>query len=557
MEVTCIWLANRACLKQNTGEEHVLGVCLMLKRYLSRSLPADTATIGQILLAVTDTYRQIGDRFDELIPAEDVFSPMYSSKGMGAISPLLLALVTILQMMEKLPDRVAARYVVTRLDWKYALHLPLGYLGFDFTDLHAFRQRLMEHGQERLMFDQVVAKLKALGLVKERGKVRTDATHVVALVNRLSQLELVRESIRVALDRLIAVAPAWVSETVPAAFSETYGERRNDYRLSDSRIAKQLLEAGRDGFWFLAQIERSAPAKARMLSEVEVLRTVLAQQFPQGPESGPTKERPAGRAVIETPHDPEARGSKKRHKSWVGYKSHITETCDEGLPSLIVDVEVTDATEGDNDQLPEIQERLAERGMQPGEQLVDQAYMSGENLARSAQQGIDLFGRPEQDHGAPEGYRQANFQIDEEKKEAACPTGHKSVVWSEKPIGDGERCRIQIRFERKSCQACPAFGVCTSSTQGRSLALNPYRDLLEPCRARAKTEAFKQEFRLRSQVEGSISELVRGYGARHARYRGQAKNRLQACFAATAANLKRTIRWFLQRERCATEAEAA
>lgn len=529
----------------------------MLKRYLSRVVPADTAALGQILLRVNDIYRQIGDRFDELMPTEDVFGPMYSYKGMPAVSPLLLALVTVLQMMEKLPDRVAARYAVTRVDWKYALHLPLGYLGFAFTDLHTFRQRLLAHGQERLMFDQVVAKLKATGLIKGRAKVRTDATHVVALLNRLSQLELVRESIRVALEAVSSVAPVWVSEVVPAAFSETYGERQNDYRLSDSQIAKQLLEVGRDGFWLVAQIERSAPAEARMLSEVGGLHTVLAQQFPQGPESGPAKDRPAGRGVIETPHDPEARGSKKRHKSWVGYKEHITETCDKGLPSLIVDVEVTDATEGDNDQLPEIQERLAEREMKPDEQIVDQSYMSGPNLARSAEQGIDLVGRPEQDHGAPEGYRQADFQIDEEKKEAVCPAGHQSVVWSEKPIGDGERCRVEIRFARKTCLECPAFGVCTKSAQGRSLDLNPYRDLLIPCRARAKTEEFKQEFRLRSQIEGSISEMVRGYGTRHTRYRGRAKSRLQACFTATAVDLKRAICWLLQRERCAAEAVAA
>ncbi len=327
----------------------------MLKRYLSRVVPADTAALGQTLLRANDIYRQIGDHFDELLPTEDAFGLVYSHKGMPAVSPLLLALVTVLQAMERLPDRVAASYVVTRLDWKYALHLPLGYLGFFFTDLHAFRQRLVEHGQERLMFDQVVAKLKAMGLIKERGKVRTDATHIVALVNRLSQLELVRESIRVALDRLTAVAPVWVSETLPVAFGETYGERQNDYRLSDSQISKQLLAAGRDGFWLLARIDQSAPAEARRLSEVGVLRTVLAQQFPQGPESGPTKERPAGRGIIETPHDPEARSSKKRHKSWVGYKTHITETCDEGLPSLIVDADVTDATVGDNDQLPKIQ----------------------------------------------------------------------------------------------------------------------------------------------------------------------------------------------------------
>ncbi len=220
----------------------------MIKWCLSRSVPADTATLALPLMAVTNLYRQIGDRFAELTPTEAVFEPVYSYKGRGAISPLLLALVTVLQMMEKVPDRVAADFVVFRMDWKYALHLPLGYKGFHFTALYAFRKRLLQHGAEKLVFDQVLANLKAMGLIKERGKVRTDATHIVALLNRLSQLELVRESIRVALDAVSVLAPGWLSETVSLAFRETYGQRQNDYGVSDSQIAKQLLEAGRDGY---------------------------------------------------------------------------------------------------------------------------------------------------------------------------------------------------------------------------------------------------------------------------------------------------------------------
>jgi len=529
----------------------------MIKWCLSRSVPADTAVIGQKVLPVNNVCRQIGDRFDELTPTEDVFEPMYSYKGRGAISPFLLAMVTVLQMMEKVPDRVAAHFVVTRLDWKYALHLPLDYQGFHFTDLYAYRQRLIQHGQEKLVFDQVITKFKALGLIKERTKVRTDATHVVALLNRLSQLELVRESIRVALDAVSVVAPAWVSEVVPPAFREAYDERQNDYRVSDSQIAKQLREAGQAGYWFLAQLERSAPAYVQKLTEVETLRTVLSQQFPQGPDAGPTDKRPAGRGVVETPHDPEVRCSKKRSLGWLGYKVHYTETCEEGLPSLIVDVEITDATAGDNSQIPEIQKRLAELEIHPREQLADESYVSGEDLAHSAKEEIDLFGPAQEDHGAPEGYRQADFKIDEVNKVAECPAGQKSDTWSEKVVDDDGRTKIEIRFDSKTCRECPAFGVCTTSSQGRSLLLNPYRVEIEAARARQKTESFKLEFRLRSQIEGTISELVRAHGARYTRYRGRAKTRLQACFTTTAANLKRTIRWLLQQEARATEAVAA
>jgi transposase len=456
------------------------------------------------------------------MPTEERFAPLYSERGRGAISPLLLALVTVFQMLEKVPDRAAARYVVTRFDWKYALHLPLGYTGFHFTDLSAFRERLLQHGQERWLFDYLIEQLKARGLLKARGKVRTDATHVVALMNRLSQLELVRESLRTTLEALDEVAPDWVSEMVPEAFSESYAQRQNDYRLSERQIMEQLRRAGHDGYWLLAQIDRGASAVVRALSEVQVLRTVLEQQFPQGPEQGPTAKRPGGRGVIETPHEPQVRGGKKGSKSWLGYKAQVTESCDEELPPLIVDVEATEAMEYDGAALPAVQERLAQRGLRPTEQYVDQNYTSGENLAHSAQQGIRLMGRPQEDHGAPEGYRQADFQIDEERREARCPHGQRNVVWSEQPAGEGLLPRVQIRFAGSTCRACPAFGQCTRSPQGRAVVLNPYRAWIRAGREQARTEAFRLAFRRRSPIEGTLSELVRGHGLRFSRYRGLA-----------------------------------
>jgi hypothetical protein len=45
----------------------------------------------------------------------------------------------------------------------------------------------------------------------------------------------------------------------------------------------------------------------------------------------------------------------------------------------------------------------------------------------------------------------------------------------------------------------------------------------------------------RNAIEGTISELVRGYSLRRARYRGFAKVDLQNQLIATACNIKR---WF-------------
>ena len=66
--------------------------------------------------------------------------------------------------------------------------------------------------------------------------------------------------------------------------------------------------------------------------------------------------------------------------------------------------------------------------------------------------------------------------------------------------------------------------------------------LLQDRRREMQTEAFKQDMRKRNGIEGTKSELVRGYGLRQARYRGFAKVRLQNYLIGTACNIRRLFR---------------
>jgi transposase len=529
---------------------------MSLQWFLQREVPADTATIGQVILKPNNPFRQIGDRFNDLFPEESIFAPLYFDTGRGARPPLLMALVTVFQMLEKVPDRLAADYVVSRLDWKYALHLPLTYTGFHFTDRFAFRQRLLEHEQERLPFEAFSFQLKKLGFLKARGQMRTDSTHMLGVVQRLSQLELITESLRVALHAVTALAAEWVTQTLPPAFPEAYAQPQSEYGLSEAKVQQRLVQVGRDGFWFLNQLEHSAPEGVRHLPEVEVLRTVLQQQFPNGPGNPPTLKRKMGHDMIESPHEPEARFGKKRGKDWIGYKVQVTETCDEDAPHVIGDVAVTGALDNDAPELPHIQARLQERELLPSEQQVDQGYMSGQNLVDSAESGIQLMGVPLNDTQGPAGFRQGDFQIDEVHHQATCPAQQASVVWAERASPAGRPPAIQIRFDGKTCRTCPGFGRCTVSPQGRSLTRHPYRTELNARRAEAQTEAFRERLHLRAGIEGTLSELVRAHRLRFARYRGKVKIGLQGLFTAVAANLKRVVRWWTRPEPAQVAAQA-
>jgi hypothetical protein len=61
---------------------------------------------------------------------------------------------------------------------------------------------------------------------------------------------------------------------------------------------------------------------------------------------------------ISSPHDVEARYAKEGTTSWVGYKVHLTETCEDDAPHLIVHLATTEATAADGDVTPVAPEAL-------------------------------------------------------------------------------------------------------------------------------------------------------------------------------------------------------
>ena len=66
-------------------------------------------------------------------------------------------------------------------------------------------------------------------------------------------------------------------------------------------------------------------------------------------------------------------------------------------------------------------------------------------------------------------------------------------------------------------------------------------------RARLSSEAGQRLYAQRQGVEGTISQAVRAFGLRRARYRGLAKTGLQSLATAAAINLDRLAAWLAER----------
>lgn len=503
-------------------------------------MPADTGALGRQLLPADDVYRVIGESLSDVVCDAD-FAALYEGTGRAAIPPSVLALVTVFQFLEGLPDRQAARAVATRLDWKYALRLPLAAPSFDFTVLHYFRRRLLAGGAERLVFEAVLGRVQALGLLSRRRQ-RTDATAVLAAVRALSQLETASETVRLAVRALERADRAWARALLPPGFRARYARSVSEYRLPEAARAAALREVGADGSWLLERLA-TGPTRLRELEAVRTLATVWAQRF-ESDEAGTVGPRGDGGTDcterIISPHDPGARAGRKRGKGWVGEQVHVTETAAAGGPNFITDVATEPAAAGDTAALAGIRARLAARGLRPDEQLVDSGYVSGQQLAASAAGGIDLVGPPLADT-SPNGFKLADFRLDHQRQVATCPAGVESVKWAERTERDGSR-SLQIRFPRAVCAACPLRPRCTTAAGGRNLSLSEHHARLVARRAEAQTAAFKTKLHARAAIEGTLSELVRAHGLRRHRYRGAAQRHLENLLKGTACNLKRLAR---------------
>ncbi len=214
----------------------------------------------------------------------------------------------------------------------------------------------------------MLERFRQRGLLKARGKQRTDSTYVLAAVRDLHLLELVGGTLRASLDDLAAVAPDWLRGIAPAVWFERYAHRIEDYRLPKSQEKREALAlaVGADGFLLLDALDAaSAPTAAREVPMVETLRKVWRTHY--GRDDGrlrwkEPKELPATAERLQSPYDPEAHYSAKRGFGWVGYKVHVTEVCDEDAAHLITHVKTCLSMQPDMTNTPAFTSASLPRG---------------------------------------------------------------------------------------------------------------------------------------------------------------------------------------------------
>ena len=436
------------------------------------------------------------------------FAGLFPQLGQPAAAPGALALATVLQFLEGLSDRQAADAVRGRIDWKYALGLALTDPGFDHTVLSEFRSRLVEGKAEQLLLDTLLDRLRDLGLVKPRGRQRTDSTHVLAAVRGLNRLERVGETLRAALNELavdgagLAAGPgagrvvralrpggsrttacrrptrrarSWRPPSAPTGMHAAAGDRRRRPASPGWRRSRRCRSCGRSG-------------PSSMSSGTGRCAGVTVKDMPAPADHDLLALRP-GRALQHQAGKYLGRLQGPSHRDLRRRR-----------PPLIINVETTPATTPDDNMLAVIHKSLESAGPAAGRASGRQGLHRTRGCWSTAEHdyGVTIVGPVADDPSwqarAEEGLDKAQFLVDWERQVVTCPAGKQSISWLPNTYPQNGMV-FEARFARRDCTPCPLRSRCTrAKREPRIIGLQAreHYEALQAARKRQATAEFRR-----------------------------------------------------------------
>src|SRR5581483_10960452 len=250
-----------------------------------------------------------------------------SGRGRPSVPADVIATVMVLQALEGLSDRDAAKALRDRISWKVATGLALDDGGFDYSVLTYWRARLRRSDRPERVFDAVRAVITETGVLNGKARRALDST---LLDDAVATQDTVTQLIS-AVRRVRRVVPAAMSVPVHAHDYDRGGKPTIAW---DDPVAKNELVTGlvNDALAILAAL-----ADETLVGEgadaIGLLALVAGQDVEPGDTDGTWRiaQRVAPDRVISTV-DPESRHMHKSVSSYRdGYKAHIAVEPETGL----------------------------------------------------------------------------------------------------------------------------------------------------------------------------------------------------------------------------------
>lgn len=456
--------------------------------------------------------------------------------------------VLVIQQMQDLSDEETISQLAFNQQWHYALDVTGESDEAKYVcpkTLWNMRSMVTDNKLDDTVFNQVTDQL-ARAFKVDTSKQRIDSVHIKSNMRRLGRIGVLVKSIHKFLVNL------------KRKHQEIFGTLEKDLvdrylpkkalscfsKVKPSESERTLAKVSADLFDLVQRF--SNQGEVTSMHSYQLLLRVLKEHCtvteakddtPALVSVKPSKEVPSH--SLQNPSDPDA--GYDGHKGQ-GYQIQIMETyCDTGdkkvksqTLNLITHIEVEPAHESDAHALLPALESTKDRGLAPKEVLADSLYGSDENCQAAEEMGVEVISPT---MGSPKEHTLtlSDFKLSDREKILSCPKGYA-------PVGiKTKKNRHRVAFDSEQCNPCPLITECPVK-QGKKHHYLRFDDKalrIAQRRAKEQGQEFKDRYRWRAGIEGSISAYDTRTGVKQLRVRGLKAVRFCATLKAVAINILR------------------
>ena len=487
---------------------------------------------------------------------EKIFKPLYSETH-GRYNASIKTMVSLLLFMgtERLNWREAEYQFPRRLDWLAATQTPIGDGYIDYTTLFKFYNRLEDNDVAQTLFNNLTNRFIELCGTSVK-KQRTDSFFIHGWLKTLSRYGLFKETIRSFLQAL-RKHKSGLYARIAFELNKDYLKSEFDLTEKDHKKASLVVSKMACDLYKI----KCAFANHKQVQHYESFKTlclVFSQQCELKESDDKEyeiviKEKP-DKDCLSTPHNTDARYTRKHDQKVTGDKGFITETCDlSNKTQFITDTSVTKSTEPDCKEQPNLLDRLEDSNRKPEELFGDAGFVNGETILDAERKDVVLEGPAaghsqllDTYHGTDRNLDASDFNvsIDAENDTMTiklCPAGNAPIdQHRSKKTG-----KINAHFDVDACNNCNEKERCPVKLGSRTATVTMNEADVTGASRHHKymnDKEYRKKCSIRAGAEALVSEITRKHGMRRSRHKKRKRTKLQLLFAALACNVKRFIR---------------
>ena len=238
---------------------------------------------------------------------------------------------------------------------------------------------------------------------------------------------------------------------------------------------------------------------------------------------------------LQNPSDPDAGYDGHKGK---GYQVQVAESYstseDTNTLNLITSVIVEPAHKHDAHATIPLIESTEKLGLKPEAVIADTPYGSDENCEKAKTMGVEVVS-PVMGKLGEDSVPLTAFTMNSEKEITSCPEGCAPIKTRSK---DDNHTAL---FSKKTCRGCSRKTACPTmpGKKGRYLRYDDKAIRLAQRRAHEDTPEFRDRYRFRAGIEGTMSQLDRLTGFKNLRVRGLSAVSFAAFLKAAGINIIR------------------